>query len=1151
MSGNLENIDLDEIPNPEPVKKIRKKKVLELENVSGEDLVLKKKKAPKEKEPKDLRSVFNKHIQNFDIESVKLPWMKTKSFRLISDPVEFEAWVDGVIADKSRYRLIAKTGELAPVIALDTETTSLDNRVIQTKSGHYIFKNEIAGICLSADGIEGLYIPITHENSDNMNRAECSRILQKLLDVSLVVFFNAKFDREILRLAMGIKLRPYPYYEDVQIFKYVIDPKADLGDKKKRGDSSGLKSISEKELSIKQIDLEQLTQVRAEAYDPVADKTTMKLQFAPFNWVPAWIALWYAAGDAITTFLLWEMFYEIARKFPVPNKIDHELVETIAWIERQRFHINSNRLKELKKFHATKLGVLRGELHKLSGIPEDEEFNPSSNPQLAKVLFEIKKFSPYKVSEKTHAPSTDGESLEELIKQHPDDEFLNKLIEYREYVALHPENLRYDPDDISARIQLRQCVVAGGRLSATGGDFYVDGGMGLNIQAIKRIEGNWWVKGRKIKLEAQTTTYSSHTSLDPSCYKMVDGKLKIAPGIKHNHIGCYFDEYYCLVPECTSCEFIDGTTIKVDAEEILNLRCLFQAILGWTFFVTDYSNIEMRVAANISKEPAFIDEFLNGEGDFHALTARAVFPEYSDPETPKARKKELRDLAKILNFSLLYGGSAYTIYESMKKVNKLISFDACKQMVDRYWEGVPRFAAWVSHQQAIARDKMICMTPMGRVVGFKSLMDSYKITVPNEEDKQNYRRYWDIKNKADEFEADGDTRQAEKYNKMCNAMYRDESSGIRNMKEYKKFLGKIQRVAINIPLQGLAGDFMRVSLNRIREFVQKDIQIERIFQLHASVHDEIDYSVKNEYVPFIIPRLTRIMKLRDIHAKQNWQVPIECDTEYGSSWDVTEHLTGDKDHEPAGWTNISGLEEYIPGGVSEEIIEKLMTILSSSDPAKAINYLNKNLHSKCITAIDSLIKCDKTDLVMLKRKLIICFQLDEYWTIDGIPFDEDDKLERLEDYEKRLGLNPDSKPPISPCGYLGELQVRERPQETEQPHKVDSIPEPEVDEDPFAPQIVLPSKSQTISTGFLVADKNPAIVINPSPAENTTLVVTHSKYETLRPDMDKEDWKELMSILGIGNNTARAVYNGQLVILSKVFKTEIPEKFLYRSTNGV
>jgi len=1137
-------------------------KNLDLEAVSSEDLKTVK-KPKKQREPMDIRSVFNRFLNTIDIEALKQPWMAKKAFRLISDREELRAWVTSVLSDESRWRECPRTGERMPVIAVDTETTGLDNRVI-FDGKRYIVKNEIAGICLSSDGFDGIYIPITHEDGNNMSKEDCRQILQYLFDRSLLVFFNAKYDREVFRYTMGINFRPYPYFEDVQILKYLIDPKADLGDKDHYGDSTGLKFLSESELGLKQIELDQLTKVKAEHIDEETGKRSLRMRHVPFNWVPSGIALWYAAADAICTWLLWDKFHEEARNIKAAHKIDHELVDSISWMERQRFIIDVDRLYKMISWHQGKLEKLRKELNELTGL--EEEFNPSSTQQLAKILFEIKGFDPFKFSEKTNLPSTDAETLEELKKLHPDDPFLKKLLEYREYVALHPENLTYEPIDHTARIHLRQCVVAGGRLSATGGSYEKDGGFGLNIQAIKRVEGNKWVYGRKLSGEPDMSVSYELEDLHPSCYKKeevkkkgkiknpkyhpdneygdpefleidldeVETKIQIAKGILNNHVGNYFGEWYCLVPKCDKCNLQHGPDtlpVKVDSEEILNLRALFVAPPGWTFFTTDYSNIEMRVAANISKEEAFIKEFLEGSGDFHSLTARAVFPEFSDPKISKARRKALRFLAKILNFALLYGGTAYTIFESMKKEDKNITFEDCKEMVDRYWAGVPGFAEWVNKQQELAKSKMICKTATGRIVKFKSAMHAQRIHEPTEEDVKNYRRYWELKNMAKELEDSGRKSKAYALKEKIEEMYRDKSTGIRNMQDYKRFIGKIQRVAINIPLQGMAGDMMRISLNRIREWAQGDKGVEQVIMIHGSVHDEIDYSIKNEYIPFIIPRITRLMKLCDLHEKQNWTVPIECDTEYGRSWDISEHLTGDSDHEPAGWTEISGLENYLPGGVTnfDKVLNQVIedTKNKSEDP-RSLRYLRKVLNPRCEIAIDTLKKYMKenSSSEVLKKRLIVCYQLDEYWNIDQEP--DDSMLESLEDYERRVGLTVDNRIELPPCGRLEAMPLDSGYVEG----SIEDVSEELEDEDPFGPQPVRITQIQS----QVSENKVEEIKIDKKPSFIDGIPVLKS--------MSKDELKEFLAVLGIGNNRVKFILDSQIMTMSNVFVKEIPTKYI-------
>src|SRR5208337_4463273 len=95
--------------------------------------------------------------------------------------------------------------------------------------------------------------------------------------------------------------------------------------------------------------------------------------------------------------------------------------------------------------------------------------------------------------------------------------------------------------------------------------------------------------------------------------------------------------------------------------------------------------------------------FLEGDGDQHALTASKVFPQYNDPNSPQYKAKSLRALAKIINFALQYGGTEYTIYESMSKKDPTITRERAKQMVDDYWKGVPKFAEWCAIKRNRAR----------------------------------------------------------------------------------------------------------------------------------------------------------------------------------------------------------------------------------------------------------------------------------------------------------------------------------------------------------------------------------------------------------------------------------------------------------------
>lgn len=1005
-----------------------------------------KPRAPKAEKPKkakparDIRSVFREKLAGITVEGIKKPWMSEKVFRLITTAAELEAWVDQILADKSRHH--EWKGITCPVIAVDTETTSLDTRIFvdlkQDDCGNwyliYEVKTEIAGVCLSADGIEGLYIPINHERGQNVPREDVSRILQRLFDQSHLIFYNGKFDREVMKITLGMRFRGYPHFEDVQVLKYINDPKTDFGDKASfQGGAEGLKKLSEQVLGIEQIEIDEVAKVRCHVWNPETQKNTLKQRVVPFTWIPPEIALWYAAADAICTWLLWDRMKELARSRRLVHMIDHELVDSLAYVERQRFLIDVDRQRRTARWHARTLLDLQNKLKTLAEQAGwNGEFNPGSPKQLGELLFKMMGFKPV-ITTDSGAASTNKETLTELVKDHPDNEFLKALQEYRELAALHPDNLRYDPKDNSARIYLKQNVVAGGRLSGGGGEFEKDGGLEWNPQGVKKLEKEdfWRVYGNVLEPDTvpeHEVEEHDESELHPSCFVEEKGVRTKAPGIIKNHIGCYQDYCICLVPGCKTCKDKFGILIEdtsLDANQVVNLRVLMISMAGWTFFSIDYSNIEMRAMANLSGEPKYVQEFLTGSGDFHDLTAKNIFPQYSDPNSKDYKSKTLRGIAKIINFAINYGGTEHAIYKNLVKKDPTMTMKKAEQLVEKYWKGVPMFRQWCDGKQARAKTDFVTETATGRVLNFKSAMEQEGIHVPTQEEKKLLSKYYDYKREAKKAQEEKNDDRYQSYKNAADRLWKNPDTGVRNAIEYNQFISKAQRVAVNTPVQGLCGDFMRISINRIKKWIEKDPDVQSVFRFHGSVHDEIDISIKNEYVPFVLPRLTRWMKLRKYHEQMKWPVPIECDAEYGRSWDVDWNVT-DKKH-PAAYTHIDGLETYVPDVFNTTTVNNLYKFIASGDEAKrekAKSYLQQSLHPRAFEATAHLFKAQ--DRKEIQNQLIAVLQLHEYWTIDETPDgDEGDKsLETLAQYEERMGIN--ARDPKTPkFGYMGPIPLND------------------------------------------------------------------------------------------------------------------------------
>ena len=112
-------------------------------------------------------------------------------------------------------------------------------------------------------------------------------------------------------------------------------------------------------------------------------------------------------------------------------------------------------------------------------------------------------------------------------------------------------------------------------------------------------------------------------------------------------------------------------------------RKVFKSVPGKCFIDADYSQIELRVLAHISKDESMIEAF-NNEEDIHAWTASKVF------EVPLEEvSKELRSKAKAVNFGIVYGISDFGLAEQLNISRKQAKQDI-EQYLDKYY-GIKQF----------------------------------------------------------------------------------------------------------------------------------------------------------------------------------------------------------------------------------------------------------------------------------------------------------------------------------------------------------------------------------------------------------------------------------------------------------------------------
>ena len=113
---------------------------------------------------------------------------------------------------------------------------------------------------------------------------------------------------------------------------------------------------------------------------------------------------------------------------------------------------------------------------------------------------------------------------------------------------------------------------------------------------------------------------------------------------------------------------------------------------GWSFVVADYSQIELRLLAHFSGDPAFVEAFTRGE-DIHRQTAAIIFDVPSDQVT-----LEMRAQAKTINFATIYGQGAFALARQLG-----ISQEEAKAFIADYFERFAGVRSWLDGQVELAR----------------------------------------------------------------------------------------------------------------------------------------------------------------------------------------------------------------------------------------------------------------------------------------------------------------------------------------------------------------------------------------------------------------------------------------------------------------
>ena len=135
----------------------------------------------------------------------------------------------------------------------------------------------------------------------------------------------------------------------------------------------------------------------------------------------------------------------------------------------------------------------------------------------------------------------------------------------------------------------------------------------------------------------------------------------------------------------------------------MKIREAFISSQDRLLMAADYSQIELRIMASLSKDKGMLDAFNNGI-DIHSATAAKVYKVNIDQVD-----RSMRSAAKSVNFGIIYGISAFGLSQNLG-----ITRTESKEIIDQYFEEFPKVKEYMDHSIALARENEYVETLYGR-----------------------------------------------------------------------------------------------------------------------------------------------------------------------------------------------------------------------------------------------------------------------------------------------------------------------------------------------------------------------------------------------------------------------------------------------------
>ena len=243
--------------------------------------------------------------------------------------------------------------------------------------------------------------------------------------------------------------------------------------------------------------------------------------------------------------------------------------------------------------------------------------------------------------------------------------------------------------------------------------------------------------------------------------------------------------------------------IPVRTDEGIKIRKGFISQDGWSLVSFDYSQIELRVLAELSKDENLLLAYKKDK-DLHDLTARKIFFKTDEEQVTR----EQRSIAKVINFSILYGKTPFGLSKELK-----IPVADASQYIKTYFEQYPKVKKFLENILENARQNGFVETLYGT------------------------RRYINNINSSN-----------------------------------KNLQAQANRMAVNTVVQGTAANIIKKVMIKLYDEFKNNDDIKMLLQVHDELIFEVKDEVSEKYMEKIKEIMEGTIKFEDIRLRANGSV---------------------------------------------------------------------------------------------------------------------------------------------------------------------------------------------------------------------------------------------------------------------------------------